>query len=217
MNPPRIAVVGGRLQGIEATYLCSKAEFETVLIDDDPNPPARSLSDEFHQIDVIAQREKAKHVLRGCDAVLPANENRRTLLVLEKCCGDLHIPFMQDNRAFWITSDKTKSTKFLGETGIPVPTAWPESGFPVIVKPSKRSGSVGIHRADSKSELEQGLKLVRRLDDAPVVQEYIGGPALSLEIMSKDGLGQPRQITGLEFDETYGCKRVYAQSRRHLM
>jgi len=198
------------LQGVEAIYLSSKAGFETVLIDDDPNPPAKTLSDEFHHIDVVARPEKAKHILRGCDAVLPANENYGALHVLEKCCGDLHIPFMQDNNAFWLTSDKRKSMKFLRKTGIPIPMAWPGSGFPVVVKPSNKSGSEGIYRADNKRELEESLKLLRRLDDAPIVQEYVGGPALSLEVISKEGLGRPLQITGLEFDETYGCKRVYA-------
>jgi len=206
----RIAIVGGRLQGIEAAYLCSKADFETVLIDDDPTPPAKGLTDEFHQINIVTRRKKAKGALRGCDAVLPANENHTTLLVLEKCCNELQIPFMQDNHAFWVTSDKTRSLKFFRKTGIPTPESWPDCGFPVIVKPSNKSGSESIYRADNKRQLQQNLNMVRELDDSPIVQEYVTGQALSLEVLSTKGTGQPLQITGLEFDETYGCKRVYA-------
>ena len=206
----RIAIVGGRLQGIEAVYLCSKAAFETVLIDADSNPPAKALSDVFHQIDIVGQPEKAKRALRGCDAALPADENHMVLLVLARLCKQLQIPFMQDNKAFWLTSDKTKSMRFFRKTGIPTPEDWPDSGFPVIVKPSNRSGSESVYRADNECQLKNALKIVRLVDKNPVVQEFVDGLALSLEVVSSRGVGQPLQITGLEFDEGYGCKRVYA-------
>jgi pyrrolysine biosynthesis protein PylC len=54
------------------------------------------------------------------------------------------------------------------------------------------------------------LEAVRKIDAKPVVQEFIVGLALSLEVLSRMGVGQPLQITGLEFDAQYGCKRVYA-------
>jgi pyrrolysine biosynthesis protein PylC len=205
-----VGIVGGRLQGIEAAYLCSKAGFSTVLIDSDYNPPAEGLSDEFHQIDIVAKPEEAKRVLRQCDAVLPANENRATLLVLWKLCHELQIPFMQDNEAFWTTSDKVKSMKFFRKSRIPTPRGWPKSGFPVVVKPSNKSGSESVYRADNIRQLKKTLAIVREVDDHPIVQEFVEGLALSLEVISRRGAGQPLQITGLEFDDRYGCKRVYA-------
>ena len=205
-----VGIVGGRLQGIEAAYLCSKATFSTVLIDSGHNPPAKGLSDEFHQIDIVAKPEKAKRVLRRCDAVLPANENRTTLLALRKLCHELQIPFMQDNEAFWTTSNKFRSMKFFRKLRIPTPRGWPRSGFPVVVKPSSKSGSESVYRADNKNQLKRAIGFVREVDAHTIVQEFIEGPALSLEVISRRGAGQPLQITGLEFDEKYGCKRVFA-------
>jgi pyrrolysine biosynthesis protein PylC len=205
-----VAIVGGRLQGMEATYLCSNADVATILMDRDPNPPAKGLCDEFFRVDVVKEPMKAKHVLKRCDAVLPANENRRALPILQQLCHELEIPLMQDNEAFWITSDKRKSMRFLRKSRIPTPEAWPRSGFPVIVKPSSRSGSESVYRADNKGQLKKMLTIVRRIDSNPIVQEFIQGAALSLEVVSRKGVGRPIQITGLEFDETYGCKRVYA-------
>jgi len=206
----RVAIVGGCLQGIEATYLCSKAAFETILLDSDPNPPAKGLANAFHKIDVIEKPHRAKKVLRGCDVVLPATENKKALSILQKLCRGLRIPFMQDNAAFWITSNKTKSMEFLRRSKIPTPKAWPKSGFPVIVKPSSKSGSQSVYRADDKHELKKTLELVRAVDPTAVIQEFIEGQALSLEIVSRKGVGRPLQITGLEFDDRYGCKRVHA-------
>jgi len=206
----RVAVFGGRLQGIEAAYLCSKAGYETVLVDRDPNAPAKGLADEFRTIDIVKRAEETRDVLKRVDAALPANENRKTLAFLEKFCNELGIPFMQDNAAFWITSDKLRSMEFFLKSGIPTPDAWPECGFPVIVKPSTRSGSESVYRANDRQQLEKALEIVRNIDAKPVVQEFIEGPALSLEVISRKGLTEPLQITGLEFDEEYGCKRVYA-------
>ena len=208
-----VAVVGGRLQGIEATYLCSKAKVASLLIDSDSDPPAKGLSNEFQQINIVTNPDKAKQALRRCDAVLPANENRETLLALQRICHELKIPFMQDNEAFWITSNKAESTRLLRKSRIPTPATWPTSGFPVIVKPSNKSGSENVYRADDKHQLGNSLGIVRQVDKNPVIQEFIEGRALSLEVMSKKGSGQPLQITGLEFDERYGCKRVYAPAK----
>jgi pyrrolysine biosynthesis protein PylC len=205
-----VAIVGGRLQGLEATYLCSKAGVTTLLIDSDPNPPARGLSDDFHQINVVKSPDRTKEVLRECDAVLPAIENHDALVVLQRICREIKIPFMQDNEAFWVTSNKKKSMKFLRKSRIPIPALWPKSGFPVIVKPSNKSGSEGVYRADNEVQLKNHLKVVRQLDSNPVVQAFVEGQALSLEVISSNGVGQPLQVTGLEFDERYGCKRVYA-------
>jgi len=210
MTQTRVAIVGGRLQGIEAAYLCSKAALSTVLIDKDHDPPAKGLCEEFHQIDVVAKPEKAKQALRQCDAVLPANEDPLTLRALYKLCHALQIPFMQDNDAFWLTSDKRKSMQFFRKSRISTPRTWPESGFPVVVKPSNRSGSESVYRADNNAQLKKALEDVSRVDNQPIVQEFVEGKALSLEVISRKGIGHPLQITGLEFDETYGCKRVYA-------
>jgi pyrrolysine biosynthesis protein PylC len=213
MSQVRVAIVGGRLQGLEATYLCSKAGIRTTLIDNDPNPPAKALSDEFHRIDIVKSPDRTKQVLRKCDAVLPANENREALTVLQRISKEVTIPFMQDNEAFWVTSNKNKAMEFLRKSRIPIPASWPRSGFPVIVKPSNKSGSEGVYRADNAEQLENRLKAVRQLDNNPVVQAFIDGQALSLEVMSSNGVGRPLQVTGLEFDERYGCKRVYAPAK----
>jgi len=206
----RIVILGGRLQGTEAVYLCSKAGYETVLVDKDPNAPAKNLANEFHMIDIIKEVDAAERILKTSDAVLPACENMQTLALLENLCNKLGVPFMQDSAAYRITSDKTKTTSFFLKTGIPTPEAWPACGFPVIVKPSTKSGSEGVYRADNTHQLEKALEAVRIIDRKPVVQEFIEGPALSLEVISARGSARPLQVTALEFDERYGCKRVYA-------
>lgn len=206
----RVGVLGGRLQGIEATYLCSKAGYESVLIDKDAQAPAMTLANETYVLDITKDVDHAKKILKKVDAVLPATENKKTLMNLEKLCRELDIPFMQDNAAFWITSDKLTSMKFLLDLHIPTPTPWPDCKFPVIVKPSTKSGSESIFRANTLRQLKKALEKTQRVDEKIVIQEFVEGPALSLEAIANKRKAKPLQITGLEFDEAYSCKRVYA-------
>ena len=61
---------------------------------------------------------------------------------------------------------------------------------------------------------EKGLREARALLEEAghevVVEEYVAGPSLSLEVLCWDGRAVPLQVTGLEFDEGYDCKRVVA-------
>jgi pyrrolysine biosynthesis protein PylC len=206
----RIGILGGRLQGIEATYLCRKAGYESVLIDKDAQAPALTLANEAYILDVTKQVNYAKKILKKVDAVLPANENIKALTRFERLCMALSIPFMQDNTAFWTTSDKLKSEKFLLDLDIPTPKPWPDCGFPAIVKPSSKSGSEAVFRVNKTWQLQKALKRVRRVDEKIIIQEFIDGSALSLEVIAKKDEADPLQITGLGFDDKYGCKKVYA-------
>ena len=206
----RIGVLGGRLQGIEATYLCRKAGYESVLIDQDAKAPASTLANETYILDVTKEINYAKKVLKKVDAVLPTNENKKALTHSERLCMELGIPFMQDNDAFWTTSDKLKSEKFLLDLNVPTPKPWPDCGFPVIVKPSNKSGSEAVFRANTTWQLQKVLKKIREVDERIIIQEFIDGFALSLEVIAKKDEAQNLQITGLDFDDTYSCKKVYA-------
>ena len=205
----KICVVGGRLQGVEAVYLAKKAGYEVVLIDKDPNVPAALLADEFYALDILKDNSISK-ILSLTDAILPATENKRTLSFLERLSSQIGVPYMQDNSAFWISSDKIKSMEFFKSLNIPYPKPWPNSDFPLIVKPANKSGSTGIHRVENREQLEEAFKELSSIDKNVVVQEFINGPALSLEVIALDGNPLPIQITQLEFDEIYGCKRVFA-------
>jgi pyrrolysine biosynthesis protein PylC len=206
----RIGILGGRLQGIEATYLCRKAGYESILIDKDAQAPATTLANEAYNLNITKEVNYAKRILKKVDAVLPANENKKALAHSEKLCMELSIPFMQDNTAFWTTSNKLRSEKFLLDLNVPTPKPWPDCGFPVIVKPSNKSGSEGVFRANTIGQLQKTLKRIRGADEKIIIQEFIDGSALSLEVIAKKGEAKPLQITGLEFDDTYSCKRVYA-------
>lgn len=52
----RIAVIGGKLQGVEVVYLALKAGFKTLVIDKDPHVPASKICDQFLQFQTLMKK-----------------------------------------------------------------------------------------------------------------------------------------------------------------
>jgi pyrrolysine biosynthesis protein PylC len=201
-----VAVVGGNLQGVEAAYLAAKAGWEVMVVDRRPVVPASGICDRFVQFDVIAE-----NALRGLfphvDLIIPALENEPALTRLHhftRCAG---IPFAFDLNAYSISSSKLKSDQLFARMNVPAPRPWPKCDFPVVAKPSVGSGSKGVHILENSEAVK---KLVGKNDQAWVIQEYIRGPSYSIEVAGQPGSHDPFQVTDLEMDAAYDCKRVLA-------
>jgi pyrrolysine biosynthesis protein PylC len=206
----RLAIVGGKLQGTEAVYLAAKAGYETVLIDRRPAPPAAGLANVHYVFDIVAEPAKARALLRACDAVLPACENDVTLAWLAEQVPALGVPLLFDLDAYHVTSSKIRSNELFARLDVPHPRPWPECGFPVVVKPSNASGSVGVTVVGSEQALDAARRALESDSKDVVVEEYVAGPSLSLEVVSCGGRTTVLLPTALEFDSGFDCQRVTA-------
>lgn len=200
------AVVGGNLQGIEAAYLATKAGWKVRVIDRNPVVPAAGLCDRFDQVNIRTEKDLVRP-LKGVDLVVPALENHDALACLERWSLKSEIPLLFDAAAYSISSSKVKSDQLFARIGVPIPLPWPECDFPVLAKPSMGSGSrkVGVfynaenlhaHQSESAEEW--------------VIQEFLPGPSYSIEVVGRPGNYLPLQVTDLQMDANYDCKRVLA-------
>lgn len=57
-------------------------------------------------------------------------------------------------------------------------------GYPVMIKPSRGFGGVGIRKAENPQELEQAFQEASLLDEKVLIQEYISGIAASASLIS---------------------------------
>ena len=114
-----------------------------------------------------------------------------------------------DFDAYAVTSSKIESDKLLTGIHIPTPTSYPESGFPVIVKPSQGSGSHGICVVHDLKQLKSHLATAQ---EEQVIQKFVHGPSYSMEIIGYPGNYCPLQVTEIEVDPVFDCKRVLAPS-----
>ena len=201
-----IAVVGGKLQGVEACYLARKAGWEVVLVDRNPLAPARGLCDTLIVADVLQDRDLGR-VLQRADLVLPALEDAAILEALLRRAQKEDLPLAFDPGAYAVSSSKRRSDRLFAELGVSAPQPWPDCRFPLIVKPSEGSGSRGVRIIKNRDELRA---LFPDLTPPPdlVVQEFLEGPSFSIEVIGRPGAYEAFQVTELFVDSGYDCKRV---------
>lgn len=204
----RICIVGGALQGMEAVFLSGKAGYETVVIDRREDAPALSLCDEPHVLNPVEDPAAAGLVMSGCDVVLPACEEMDLLEALHGICSEVGVPLLFDRDAYAVSSSKLESNRVMSGIGAPLPKPWPECGFPVIVKPSGFSGSVGVSVAEDDRGLEEGLRRVHELGDDAVVQEFVHGKSVSIEVIGDGTDAASFVTTEVILDSNYDCKMV---------
>jgi pyrrolysine biosynthesis protein PylC len=207
----KLAVVGGGLQGVEAVYLAHKAGWDVLLLDKKPAPPASGLCDRFVQMDVTAMYG-LESIFRHVDLVIPAVENRAAMGSLVEWSCSASVPLAFDMGAYRISSSKLESDRLFARIGVPAPLYWPECGFPVIAKPSRGSGSEKVQLFHNRRQLERRFSHPSSPGDW-VLQEYVDGPCFSLEVVGYPGHYTAVQVTDLEMDAGYDCKRVLAPTR----
>lgn len=206
----RVLVLGGRLQGTEAVYLAAKAGYETLLVDRSPAPPAAGLADRQVVADITTDERVSRALARTCDAILPACEDEATLEWLTERAPQWGVPLLFDMHAWRVTRSKAASRRLFESLGVARPEPWPTCGFPVVVKPDGASGSYGVSIAADETALTAAIAALAAAGHEVVVEEYLSGPSLSIEVLGWNGRALPLQVTGLELDSVHDCKRVVA-------
>ncbi len=204
----KIAIVGGALQGTEAVLLSKRADIEMVVLDRKHNVPAETLTDEFVLCDVTKEPEKAKKIFSDCDAVIPACEELDALRKLDKIVPETGKPLLFDMHSYEISCSKERSNEIMANVGVPLPKPWPECGFPIIVKPSCQSGSIGVSEVENEEERIRALEIVKKLNDVPIQQEFVFGRSMSIEVVGNGEKSRSFVTTEVILDSNYDCKRV---------
>ncbi len=203
-----IAIIGGKLQGVEAVYLAHKAGFNTLVIDKNPDAPAAKLCDRFLEFAFETDDVFPKQIEKP-DLILPAIEDDDVLPLIQRWAVTENIPLAFDPHAYAISSSKLKSDAMFQALGLPAPKTFPACEFPVVVKPDQASGSEGVEIFNSKGEFLSRFPDGQGIGNR-VVQEYVEGPSYSIEVIGSPGQYMPLQVTDLGMDEEYDCNRVTA-------
>ncbi len=203
----RVVIVGGKLQGVEATYLAHKAGWEVILVDRNSMVPAAGLCDAFYQLDVTSEALDLPKAIKAADLIIPALEEPVALEYLSERAARESVPLAYDATAYAISSSKRESALLFAKLGVPIPTPWPKCALPVVVKPSNSSGSRGVRRINKMEEL---TAFVTREPNNWVIQEFLAGPSYSLEVIGVKDNFVSLQSTEIVVDSQYDCKRVLA-------
>lgn len=205
----KIAIIGGKLQGVEAVYLASKAGMETVVIDKRDDVPAKNICSRFICSDIINRNSEMIEELKKADFVLPALENEEVLNVLNELAKEHGFILAFDLNAYKVSSSKLLSDKLFYDNDVPAPRYYPNCKSPYIAKPSNASGSEGVKYIENADSMEDFLKNVPACEKW-VAQEFLNGKSYSIEVIGVPGNYSTYEITEIIIDEVYDCKRVLA-------
>ena len=205
-----VGIVGGKLQGVEAAYLASKAGWEIRVVDRKTGVPASGLCESFIQLDVTAE-DSLDGILSDVDFIIPALENDSALKSLTRWSRKIGIPLAFDPQTYAVSSSKLKSAEFFNAIGLPIPVAWPQCDYPVIAKPGHGSGSKGVCIFQDLDSLKNQLSAEFPPPDW-ILEEYLDGSQHSLEVFGGQGSYRTIQVTDLYVDQRFDCKRVIAPS-----
>ena len=209
-----IAVIGGKLQGVEAVYLAQKAGFKTLVIDKNPLAPATGFCDQFMEFEFSLEHPVPKDCPK-IDLILPAIEDTYILVAIKIWAKLKNIPLAFDMDAYRISSSKLKSDALFKKMDLPAPRPWPDCSFPVVVKPDQASGSQGVEIFKDKEAFLSRFSTQQKQNNI-VIQEYIQGPSYSIEVIGCPGQYHTLQVTDLGMDKDYDCKRVTAPTQLSL-
>jgi pyrrolysine biosynthesis protein PylC len=205
-----VGVVGGKLQGVEAAYLARKAGWRVRIIDRKPRVPASDLCDSFAQVDVTVAKN-LDGALGDVDFIIPALEDDKALSGLTRWSRKSGVPLAFDPQAYVVSSSKLRSAEMFNKIGLPVPVAWPQCSFPVLAKPGHGSGSKGVRIFQDLTSMQDWFAPHFPPPDW-VLEEFLDGSQHSLEVIGQPGNYRLLQVTDLDVDQDFDCKRVIAPS-----
>lgn len=201
-----IAVVGGKLQGVEIIFLAKKAGYQTLLIDKKKDALATKICDHFLHFEFSANHTSPPQCTQ-IDLILPAVEDDEVLAAIVAWAESANIPIAFDQKSYNLSSSKLMSDDFFKKLRLPAPRPWPSCDFPVIVKPDQESGSRGVQILRNQESFNQYI-FENLQHKTTVIQEYLEGPSYSIEIIGSPGNYTPLQVTQIHMDSIYDCKRV---------
>ena len=182
------------------TYLAKKAGIKVVLVDRNEHPLIKNMVDDFHCFDVIEKPENLIDISRTLDWIIPVNENPDTIEFLKTIKDKLVCPLLFDFDAYHISSDKKRSKKYFNSINIPTPIDRPTVP-PYFVKPPCQSSSVGTSLIFDDKGLEG-------LDSSMLIEEYVEGDVISLEVVGDGKRFAVIKETKIHVDETYDCHMI---------
>ena len=206
-NVKKILILGGSEFQIPLVKCAKEKGFIVGVVDINKNAPACKYADYIFE-QSLKDREAVLEVAKqfspdGITVGMVDVAVQTCAYVLSK----LNLPGMDEETAFRAT-DKHEMIKAFKKYGVPHPEFVYISkgeidnvevgmGYPLIVKPVDMAGSRGIFLVNSKQELRDAIVKSSAISDRGdvIVEEYLDGPEVSVELVIKEGNPEVIQVT----------------------
>lgn len=203
-----VLCLGASIMQIEAIKKAKEIGYHVVAVDYDKHAVGRTLADEFFEVSTI-DAEAVLEVAKKChiDGVVTVATDMpvRTAAVLSESLG---IPGLSRKVALKAT-DKIEMIKAFRKNEVPSPQFWivnseeefqnikKEFIYPVIFKPQESSGSRGVILVKKADDIENAYEYTKSFSKTGkiLVEEYLEGPEVSVEVICENGEAHILTIT----------------------
>ena len=196
----KIGIIGGKLQGFEVAYLAKIENYDITIIDKKKFVISKLFSNKFICFDITKHLKKYLDIVNKMDYIIPTNENTKTLKFIFKHKDKLKCKLIFDFNSYWKSRSKKISKEIFKLLGFKTPLESPKNP-PFIIKPIDQSGSIGV-------KLIKNNKQKFIIPKNYLVEQYIEGPIISLEIFGNGNIYNTSIETVVHIDEIYDCYKV---------
>ena len=191
--------------GMSQLYLVKELKrrgIRAILADMNPNAPAVPFADEYYPVstlDVDGIRELA--IREEVDFVISVCADQM-LLVAAQVCEELGLPCYIDYQTAKNVSSKEYMKRIFVENGVPTakhivraefaPDDIRDMHFPLVTKPVDAYSSRGVKRVENMEQLQEAFAEAVRISrtGTAVIEEYVGGDELSVDIYVEEGIAK---------------------------
>lgn len=217
-----VVILGGTRPHAELAKYLRKKEYRTVLIDYLPQPIAKEFVDIHYQestldveaVERISRQENASYIMNVCtDRAIPP-----AAFVAERM--NLLHPYSYETAL--MATNKNRMKAMMKEYGVPTSDFKPVTTvedisdinlqFPLIVKPSDASGSIGISKVIDVKDIEVAVSKALSLsrNHQAIVEEFVSGTEIQIDCFVLNGkvnlldIKEKRKYTDDGFSLPYG-------------
>lgn len=201
-----LLIIGASVLQVPAIRKAKEMGFYVAVADYNPNAIGIPLADEYYNVSTIDEEgvyQVAKAFKADGIMTLATDMPMRSLAYACEKLGLVGLAYDSSIKA----TDKGEMIKAFEASGVDHP--WyqivengkkPEKGsytFPLITKPTDNSGSRGVMLVHNEDELAEALNYSSENGRRGnvIMEEYMQGPEVSVEVMVKDGIAHVLQIT----------------------
>jgi len=206
MNKRKLAIIGASYLQLPLVEKAKELGLETHVFAWKEGNVVEGIADYYYPISIIEKEE----ILAVCKEV--------KINGIVSISSDIAMPTVNyiaeklglignDIAATRVSTDKFEMRKALSAAGLPCPKFElyetpnfkdnKQYKFPVIVKPTDRSGSKGVTKTESPEQVNKNIEIALQysLSKRAIVEEFVEGREFSVEIISNKGQHYPLAIT----------------------
>jgi biotin carboxylase len=220
-KPATVMVIGGGQWQLGIIHRAKQLGLATVVTDRSAVAPARGIADVFVAVDAtdleamlaVANRYRVDVVIaEGSDRHVPTAAYLNQQLGLNGIVPEVanrftnKLAMRRGLRGTGVRMPRYAEVRSIREVG-ELAVDW---GYPVVLKPKQSQASVGVHLAETPSDIEQSFPrtMAESTDGCILVEEFISGPEITVEALSIDGVCS---VLAISEKEHYGHNRCVAR------